>query len=432
MKRSNPIGVDISDSSIKVLQLDAEGGIVAYGTAVLPPGVVVGGRIVSKEFFAKTLENILRNTRPQMLYAPNESLRAVLSLPESKLFTHYLVIPDSVKKAELESFIRDDAEKIIPFDLDMLYSDYHVAEEDGRRNATFVGVPKAELDNYVEAFTYAKVKPAFVGGELFALGNALLPAGTLHEDYMIVDMGAHATTIGIFSVDAIANASIKILRGGEYLSRTLSEKHGISIEDAENKKCQFGVNPEFEHTGVPAVLRECVLEIIGRIKEAKEFFEKKTGNPIKHLVLAGGSALLPSIAPFIEAQIGIETRIADPLKKIKNHEVLEKDTPGILFADVIGLALYGLSTERPRINLLTKYRYEEGETEKELLTIRDIRSLSDFYYVVYSLFQKSRELLSVIVRPLRIIKKVRAQLLLTVIFLFVAIGFFTWVLLTYL
>lgn len=428
MKHPSLVGIDISGSSIKVLQIDDENNITAYGRGALEVGVVENGRILDKEKFSLTLNEILSNTKPEILSTKDGGLRSVLCLPESKLFTHYLALPDDIKKGEVKDFVLSKAQTIIPFETDDLYWDFHVAEEDGKRSVTFVGVKKEDLDNYVEAFTYANVKPAFICGELFALGYSLLPQTVLVEDYVVIDFGARSTTIGLFAVDVIANASIKVPYGGEYFTQKISERLNLSAEEAEKRKREYGLNPEHEDSGVPAIVRECLMEIIVKINEARVFFEEKTGNPIKHVVLTGGSSLLPNIQSFMSEQMSADVQLASPLTRIKNQGVFEKETPEIFFANVIGLAFYGNSKDRTRINLLNQYRYEAGDSIKEVLRIIDIRTASDFYYVLYSFTQRGKDFL---LPRLGYLKKINFRLVLSGLLLIATIGLLMWVITNY-
>ncbi len=123
--------------------------------------------------------------------------------------------------------------------------------------------------------------------------------------------------------------------------------------------------------------------------------------------------------------------LADPLLKVKGHEVLGSGTPGILFASVIGLALYAKQRRRSDIHLLGKYRYEEGDTKKELPRIQDIRTLNDLYYYTYSTVQNVRSLLDE--RADLFAKKMTLpiQLILSLLFLMCTLAFLVWVVLTY-
>lgn len=390
MRHVNLIGVDVSESSIKVLQLDSNNTITAYGSATLPQGVVLKGRILDEEAFSVALNKILKETKPNILHSENNILRAVLCLPESKLFSHYCIVPEDISQNEIREYICTEAQKIIPFEMDDLYWNYHVVEKNGVRNATFISVEKADLDNYIRAFSYAKIRPKFVGGELFALGRALLPDTLLDENYIILDIGAHSTTIGMFSNDAVPNDSILVPQGGEYFTQFLAEKLGVPVEEAERMKRKYGIDELHEGTHVPKALREGLSSLITKITEAKTYCEGKTGTPIAHIILAGGSALIPHLDVFISERLGVKTTIAKPLSKIQGYELFEKDVPAIFFANVIGLALSATHSDFLDINLLTQYRKDEHDTADEHLALKDVRSLNDFHLVSNNLIRKGK------------------------------------------
>jgi len=244
----------------------------------------------------------------------------------------------------------------------------------------------------------------------------------LSEDYAVIDIGAYSTTVGLFSVDMIANASIQISYGGERLTQTIVERLSLTPEEAEIKKRVIGLNTEQEDTGVPAILRECLQEIINKVNEAKHYFEEKTGSPIKHVIITGGTALLPNIQAHFAEQMGVEVEVAKPLQRVNNQEVFEKDTPEILFSNVIGLSLYGNSTDRSRINLLTQYRYDDGGSLKETLRIRDIRSVGDLKYFFYSLLRRKKKFIAPILNYLVKMKAINLKLVFSLLFFIATIA----------
>ncbi|MFZ2252825.1 MAG: pilus assembly protein PilM [Minisyncoccia bacterium] len=434
MRHVNLIGVDVSESSIKVLQLDSSNTITAYGSATLPQSVVVKGRILDEEAFSDALNKILKETKPNILHSENNILRAVLCLPESKLFSHYCIVPETISQNEIREYICTEAQKIIPFEIDDLYWNYHVVEKNGVRNATFISVEKANLDNYIKAFSYAKIRPKFVGGELFALGRALLPDTLLDEDYIILDIGAHSTTIGMFSNDAVPNDSILVPQGGEYFTQFLAEKLGVPVEEAERMKREYGIDASHERTHVPEALRESLSSLIKKIAEAKSYFERKTGNSIAHIILAGGSALIPHLDIFISEKLGVKTTIANPLSKIKGYELFEKDVPAIFFANVIGLALSATHSDFLDINLLTQYRKDEHDTADEHLAVRDVRSLNDLSLVSNNFMRKGRVSIKNFLNNIkRKMPKVHINLKLsvTILLLLTAISILIWVITKY-
>lgn len=435
MRHLNLIAVDVSESSIKILQLNRDNSIKAYGRASLQKGVLEKGRIIDIDTFSATLDQILKSTKPHVLADENSILRAFLCLPEAKLFSHHCVVPETVKDTDVEAYVYAEAAKIIPFDLDTLYSNHHLVEEGGVRNATFLGIEKPFLDNYVKAFVRSNVRPAFVGGELFALGSALLPNEIVKEDCIILDIGARSATIGMFGTDAVPNDSIVFPFGGEYLTNCLVERLSVTKDEAETLKRVNGVNAEYEETGVPAILRECLTVITDKLVEAKAYFEAKTGNPVKHIIIAGGSALLPKIETFITEKTGIETTIANPLFKIKGGDLLESDeTPNVLFANVVGLALAASNSDFSHINLLTQYDQDDEVTSSDMMAISDIRSFTDAVNVIKNIWRRLKAAYETVLHHLaKGLVKLRknAPLIFTIAFL-IATGFFlTWVLKTY-
>ncbi len=430
MKHTRLIGVDISDASLKVLQLSNDGVILAYGTALVPSGVIENGRIVNKEAFAAALKGLLQQTKPNVLLDGNSIIRTVLCLPESKLFTHSLVIPEGTKRNDMRRVVEEEARKIIPYELERMYWDFHTAVKLGKTFATFVGVAKSDLDNFVEAFSSAHAQPAFIGGELFALGHALLE-DQFKGNCIVVDMGQHSTTIGLFAADVMPDMSVVVPCAGDSFTQAIATKLGVGMEEAEKQKRMYGVLSAHEKTGVPGELRTCLKQITDEVKAMKSFFEKRYELSIDHIVLSGGSALLPGIVELMQEETGIASYLADPLVKVKGHEVLGSGTPGILFANVIGLALYAKQKRRGDINLLGNYRYEEGEAKKELPSIQDIRSLGDLYYFLYSNIQNIRNFLDDRSDSFKKKVTIPVQLILSLLFLAATLVFLGWVMLTY-
>lgn len=429
MRRPSSVGVDISDSSIKVLQLDAVGNIVAYGNIPLKEGVVQAGYINDKALFAEALIEVLKNTKPVALFAKQTLLRAVLCLPEAKLFTHQTVLPKGIKNADVEAFIHNDAKKIVPFDFDDLYWDYHVSEKNTERYVTFVGAPRAIVDNYVEALTFAGIKPASIVGELFSLAQAISSDGPVTRNYIIVDIGAHTTNIGTFFIDTVASMSVTVPFGGEYLTESLVEKLQMSREEAEESKRKNGVDKASTETAVSETLKHALKETIKALKEAKVYFETTTSEPVSYLVLAGGTALLPGLARYLSDELGIEVRIADPFLKIKNREIIKTDNHGIFFSNVIGLALQSRTERTTSFNLLTQYRYSDDQEKRETLPLRDIQSFADLKYVLFLYFTTVRNFIRALAQFVTV--HFKPKLVLVSLFVAGTIAFLGWVVVTY-
>lgn len=83
-------------------------------------------------------------------------------------------------------------------------------------------------------------------------------------------------------------------------------------------------------------------ELAQEMRRSLDYYRAKTVDPTIHEVLVvGGTARLKNLAPFIEQELGIPTRIADPLQYVqvvaKNHSPEHLREIGSLFPVSIGL-----------------------------------------------------------------------------------------------
>jgi len=78
-------GLDLSDLSVKVMQLEREGqteSIRSYAVAEIPAGCIEDGKIVNKEKVSAIIRETIKKAGPRKI----RTNRVVCSLPESKAF----------------------------------------------------------------------------------------------------------------------------------------------------------------------------------------------------------------------------------------------------------------------------------------------------------------------------------------------------------
>ncbi len=433
MLKNNLVGVDISDNSIKVLQLDEAYRVTAYGKTKLDKGIVHNGTIADSEAFINSFHSILETTVPNALLPSKNPLRSILSVPESKLYVHHLTFPESLHRDKMPKYIIEKAAKIIPFDIENLYYTYHVVREDKLQHVTFVGATKEVVTNYVDVITEAGVRPYSIGGSFFSLGRALLPDELEEQNYIIVDIGANFTQVGIFDIDAIASFSVQIPVGGKVFTDSIATKLDISMQEAEKIKQTQGMNPQEKKSTVFLSLSDNIKRITSEITEAKIYHEVKTGQKIGNIILAGGSALMPHLSKFVEVETGLTTTVANPFVKIKNHEVFGTDTAPIFYANVIGLALRGADDSLQAIDLLQQHKTSSPDEVRDLMR-REMYSFSDARSLYVDVKNTLRAIFSK--KDVRTHDAVlgmshRAKLLLSIFFMVVGLALLLYVMQTY-
>ena len=83
-------------------------------------------------------------------------------------------------------------------------------------------------------------------------------------------------------------------------------------------------------------------ELVQELRRSMDFYRGRSIDPTIHeMLLVGGSAKLPNLAPFLEAELGIPTRVANPLQNVqvstKTYSMGQLDDMASLFPVSIGL-----------------------------------------------------------------------------------------------
>lgn len=88
-------------------------------------------------------------------------------------------------------------------------------------------------------------------------------------------------------------------------------------------------------------------ELVQELRRSLEYYRSRAGDaPVHEILLVGGTAKLKNLAPFIESELGIQTRIANPLQSVhvasKNFSRDYLEDVSTLFPVSLGLAAYDL------------------------------------------------------------------------------------------
>jgi len=121
-KKQARLGIDISSTAVKVIQLDrVRNGyrVVAYAIEPLPPGSVQDKNIADQEAVAAAIVRALGKARTKLRHA-------VLAVPGSATVSRVVSVPGSLKEFELEETIKLEANSFIPYPIDEVSLDFEV------------------------------------------------------------------------------------------------------------------------------------------------------------------------------------------------------------------------------------------------------------------------------------------------------------------
>lgn len=339
------IGLDISSSSIKVVELSRadKGGVKVerYAIELLPRDAVVDGKIVNIEAITETIGKALRRM------GTNAKLVA-MALPTAAVITKKIILPANLREQEMEVQVESEANQYIPFALDEVNLDFQVigpASSGPDEVEVLLAASRKEMvDDRVACALGANLKPwvvdieAFAAQAAFELVETQLPAGGRDQCLALVDVGANVMNVTMMRNDQTVYSREQAF-GGNQLTQDIMRTYGMSIEEAEAAKRSGSLPDNYEKEILAPFLENLALEV----SRALQFFFTSTQyTQIDHIVLSGGCATLPNVSEVVFVHTQVNTIIANPFtdmtiaSRIKERALLA-DAPSLMIA--CGLAL---------------------------------------------------------------------------------------------
>lgn len=343
--KSVPIlGVDISSTSIKLLELGRTGSryrVESYAVEPTPPNTVVEKNITDVEAVGEAIGRTVKKANTRTKYA-------AAAVAGSAIITKIISMPGDLSEEEMESQIEIEADQYIPFPLEEINMDFEVLgpsqEQPGRVDVLLAASRSDNIDVRIAALEVAGLTAKIIDVEAFALENSIgllakdMPGRGKDQVIAIADVGAAMTT---FSV--LENLKIMYTReqafGGKQLTEDIQRRYGLSYEEAGQAKRQGGLPENY----VPEVLEPFKEAMAQQISRAMQFFYSSSQiTNVDQLFLAGGCASIAGIGELVESTTGVTTRIANPFANMSissgvRAQALSNDAPALMTC--CGLAL---------------------------------------------------------------------------------------------
>lgn len=338
------VGIDISSSAVKVLELTKDGEhyrVERYAVEPLPQNAVVEHAITEVEQVAEAVERAVKRSGTRLRHA-------AVAVPAANVITKIIKMPANLTDQERQTQIEMEADHYIPYPLDEVNLDYQVLETQ-EQNATEVDVimaacRKEVVDDYLAVIQGRGLTPHVVDIETYAMEHsyaliaAHMPGGGMEKTVAILDVGAMTTTINVMH----NNRSVYTRHhafGGRQLTEEIQRRYGLSYEEAGLAKKQGGLPDNYQTD----VLRPFMEAMCQEIMRALQFFYSSSPfNSVDQLLLAGGCAQIPGIDELVAARIGVPAMVANPFASMSissriKPQLLSNDAPSLMIA--CGLAL---------------------------------------------------------------------------------------------
>ncbi|MBP8925501.1 MAG: pilus assembly protein PilM [Pseudomonadales bacterium] len=344
-KRKTPpvLGIDISSTSVKLLELSRSGErftVESYAVQPMPPNSVVEKNIVEVDAVAQTLVDVIARSKTKLK-------DVAVAVAGSAVITKIIDMSTGLTDDAMEAQISVEADQYIPYPLDEVAIDFQVQGPSDRGSdqveVLLAACRRENVDTRVEVLEAAHLLPRVVDVEVYAMERAfglVIDQLGLDEDYTvaIVDIGSTMTTLSVLN-DGHTIYTREQLFGGRQLTEEIQRRYGLTMQEAGLAKKEGGLPEDYEQE-VLEPFREAVIQQVTR--SLQFFFSSTQYNDVDHVVLAGGVAALVGLAQAVEDKLGTPTTVANPFKGMTvssrvNAVALANDAPAMMIA--CGLAM---------------------------------------------------------------------------------------------
>ena len=338
-------GMDISSSSIKMVEMvDAGKGqqrVERYVVEASPKDAVVDGNITNLE---AAVEAVQKGWKKLATRTKN----VAIALPTASVITKTIIVPAGLRDEELELQVETEANQYIPFALEEVNLDFQVvgpAPSGPEEVQVLIAASRKEkVEDRVAVCEAAGLKAVVMDVESYAMLASFnlirkqLPQEGVDQNVALVDIGASVMNITMLRNDQTVYTREQAF-GGNQLTQDIMRQFGMSQEEAEAAKRSGGLPENFESAVLQPFMENAALEV----QRALQFFFTSTQyNVVDHILLTGGSAVIPGLDEVVSSRTQVHTQVANPFANMSispriQAKKLATDAPSLMIA--CGLAL---------------------------------------------------------------------------------------------
>ncbi|MGY4491966.1 pilus assembly protein PilM [Pseudomonas sp. TE3610] len=343
-KANSLLGIDISSTSVKLLELSRSGNrfrVEAYAVEPLPANAVVEKNIAELEGVGQALSRVLVKAR-------TNAKSVAVAVAGSAVITKTIEMDAALSEDEMENQLKVEADQYIPYPLEEVAIDFEVqgisARNPERVDVLLAACRKENVEVREAALALAGLSARVVDVEAYALERAfgLLEPTLMDGDgpltVAVVDIGATMTTLSVLHNGRIIYTREQLF-GGRQLTEEIQRRYGLSMEEAGLAKKQGGL-PDDYVVEVLQPFKDAVVQQVSR--SLQFFFAAGQHNDVDYILLAGGTASISGLDQLIQQRLGTPAMVANPfadmaLSSKVNAGALASDAPALMIA--CGLAL---------------------------------------------------------------------------------------------
>ena len=342
------LGVDISSSSIKVLEMAGEGldyRLESYGIEPTPPDSVIENTITDPEAVGDAIGKAVAKSGTNLK-------DAACAIAGPKVITKKITVSSEISEKDLEGQVLLEMVQHIPHPIEDISLDFQIENRPGDSESPFeltvVATKSENVDSCVVALERGGLNPKVIDIELFALENAVSLTSKINEDDKlnsvlgVIDIGSSSTKFSVMENGLIVYNREQNF-GGKQLLNEIQRNYGLSYEEAKSGLAESSLETGYLEKIVAPFVESASQEIERAIQL---FYSSSNASRIEHISLTGGCASLTGIIESVSSKTDTPVDIVNPfenlsLKKDIDREKLGQEATMLLTA--FGLSSRGLN-----------------------------------------------------------------------------------------
>lgn len=344
-KAKPKIGVDLSTSSVKLIEISRSGDtykVETYAAEPMPPNAITDKVIQDPDAVGDAIRKAVKR-------AGSRVKDAAVAIGGASVITKTVPMPGSLSDAELGSQIESQADQYIPFPMEEVSFDYEIlgpSPNDPEMVDVLLAATRREnVESRQAALEIGGLKAEVVDIEAYAVENACelltyqMPDEGLDKTIALVDFGATTTTFSVLHDRKIIYTRDQAF-GGKQLTEEIMRHYGLSFEEAGKAKKEGGLPSNYKQE----ILDPFVEDMAQQINRSIQFFLSSSNEyeDLAQIIICGGCATIAGAAEYIQDRLETPTVVGDPLGQMKlsgkaKAQLVESDSAALILA--CGLAM---------------------------------------------------------------------------------------------
>jgi Tfp pilus assembly PilM family ATPase len=282
--------------------------------------------------------------------------QVVTAIRGDRLSVRRLAFPFSERR-KLAQAVPFEVEDAVPFDLEDVVLDWDLISGDRHHGDVIAALAqRSEVSELIACLHEADCDPRTIEAEGLVLAN-LRGAFDLPGQRLLVDIGHSKTTFCALSEQGPVGArSIQV--GGLAITEAIAADRGVSLEEAEEEKCEHGVFDPVLGRAMPKAVA-VIEQIAGEMLRFVASLEAVLPGGVQEATIFGGTAQMERLDEMLSERTGlVVSRLGLPREE--DGASLAAGGSPVLYAPAMALALRGTARG------ITGFNFRQDEFARRL------------------------------------------------------------------